>query len=120
MKGMDKMDWQEIAKWLWAMLLLPFAWLWKRADNAVTKEDFRRHEEEDHNYYRDFSQQLKDTATAASEDRQMLRESIDRLVHEMHAMHVTLLGRIENTSSIAAAAAASAAAAATLVATKKG
>ena len=101
-------DWKEIAGWLWGLVLVPILWLWKRADSAVTKEDFIRHENEDREAHRDFREQLKDNADIAAADRQSMREAVDRLLHEMHAMHISLQTQVAAASAAAAAAAAAA------------
>ena len=34
-------DWKELSKFLWAGMLLPIGYVWKRVNNSVDKEDFK-------------------------------------------------------------------------------
>lgn len=37
----DPNFWQEAAKWIWGLLLVPVGMVWKKVDNSVQKDDFR-------------------------------------------------------------------------------
>lgn len=41
--GGDPGFWREIASWLWAVLMLPIAVVFRKADAAVPKDEFHRH-----------------------------------------------------------------------------
>ena len=33
--------WKQISSWLWAVLAVPLAALWKKADNAATRQELK-------------------------------------------------------------------------------
>ena len=39
-------DWKELSKFLWAGMLLPIGYVWKKANGSVQKEDFKESIEE--------------------------------------------------------------------------
>lgn len=41
MSAPDPSFWQDAAKYLWSVLLIPVGVLWKKADGAIQKEDFK-------------------------------------------------------------------------------
>ena len=53
--------WKQISGWLWALLAIPIASIWKKADGAVQKDD------------------LKDYLREAKEERREMRENIIKL-----------------------------------------
>lgn len=53
--------WKQAAEWLWAVLALPIATLWRKADNAVAKDDF------------------KEYAREAKEERKEIRETMAKI-----------------------------------------
>ena len=53
--------WKQISGWLWAVLAIPIASIWKKADGAVQKDD------------------LKDYLKEAKEERKEMRENIIKL-----------------------------------------
>lgn len=42
----DPSTWHEVLKYLWAVLLIPVSLLWKKVENAASKEDVERAREE--------------------------------------------------------------------------
>lgn len=81
------MDWQDVAKWLWGLFLIPLAILWRKADNAVQKEDFEKHK----SVVREDIRQLYQNA---EKDRQLVRDGFDKLSAEIHEVHVAMLNKI--------------------------
>lgn len=41
MSAPDPEFWKTAAQWLWAALLVPVGVLWKKADGAIQKDDFK-------------------------------------------------------------------------------
>jgi hypothetical protein len=76
-------SWKDVAGWLWALLLLPFGWAFKRIEGAVQKPDFAKHRE----LVREDIRQLYANAEA---DRKLVRDCVDRLSKEMHEMEIRL------------------------------
>ena len=86
--------WKQISGWLWAVLAVPLAALWRKADNAATK------------------QELKDAILSMDKTNDTLRTSVvrlfenaeadrakcnDRFTHaqgEIHKIHVEVLNRL--------------------------
>lgn len=75
--------WKQISSWMWAILALPIATLWRRSENSVQKDEFRAAIED------------------AQRDRKEIRENvikifdkIDNLKDDMNDKTVRLMSAI--------------------------
>lgn len=67
MAAEDPGIWHDVAKWLWAVLALPIATLWRKADNAVSKDEFKEYMRE------------------AREDRKEMRDTMAKIFDKIEA-----------------------------------
>ena len=88
MAAPDPSFWQDAAKFLWAALLIPIGIVYKKADNAVSREEMETHRKEDRENFRLLFQN-------AEEDRTIVREGFANLVKEMHAAENRLRDKID-------------------------
>lgn len=84
----DPSFWETAAKWLWGIILIPLAMLWKKADNSVQKEDFEKHKES-------AREDIRDLYKNAEADRKLVRDGFDQLSKEIHETHIALLTRMD-------------------------
>jgi hypothetical protein len=91
--------WKQISGWLWGILLIPFGLLWRKADNAVSKEEFNealaRQRNENREEHRDFRDTMKELFKNAESDRKDVNRKLETMSREMHEMHVELLNQME-------------------------
>ncbi len=76
--------WKQATEWLWTLLLVPVQVLWKKADNAVSKDDFKefiRASKEADETLRQATIKLFDNA---ERDREKSREALDRSNERMN------------------------------------
>ena len=104
--------WKQLSGWLWAVLTVPLAMLWKKADNAASKDDLKDHLAMDAVMHRE----VKDTAAKlfenAEQDRRRYDERFARMQESIHRIHTEVMDKISAAAVAAASAAAAAAAAA--------
>lgn len=81
------MEWKDVANWLWAALLIPLGILWRKADNAVQKEEFERNKQT-------VREDIRQLYQNAEKDRQLMRDGFDRLSAEIHEVHVSMLNKL--------------------------
>ena len=83
--------WKELLGYVWGLLLIPVAMVWRKVDGAVQKPEFEKHKE---NVRDDFRSLFK----AAEADRALVRDGFEKLTEKMHDNHVTLLEKISERS----------------------
>ena len=86
--------WREAAMWLWGLLALPLAYVWKRVMGAVSKTDLREHLDEDRRVHAEFRDTMRALFQNAESDRKALHDAVTDLRKEMHGIHVDLIVKI--------------------------
>ncbi len=88
----DPEIWKQAADWLWAVLLVPVAALWKKVDNSASKEELLKLEREN----RENFQRLFEKAESAKTE---ISANHADVTQRMHAIHLDLIGRMEQKQS---------------------
>jgi NH3-dependent NAD+ synthetase len=86
--------WRQISGWLWAALTVPLGVLWKKADNALSKQEFKEFVTESKEVRKELRDSVLKLFENAEEDRRLTREAIHNMNNRMHAMHIDLLDKI--------------------------
>lgn len=81
-------SWKDLTSYLWAALLIPVGMIWRKAENAVSKEELETHRKEDRENFRQLFANAED-------DRKLVRDGFDRMSAEMHAMENRIRDRID-------------------------
>ena len=76
--------WKQLSGWLWGVLAIPLAMLWKKADNAVPREDMREHLREDKETHAEFRETMKTLFNNAEHDRAVAAQHHVELVSLIH------------------------------------
>ena len=90
----DPNFWKDAAMWLWGLLALPIAYVWKRSVGAVSKTDLREHLDEDRRVHAEFRDTMRALFQNAESDRKALHDAVTDLRKEMHGIHVDLIEKI--------------------------
>lgn len=77
--------WEQAAKWAWAMLVVPLGWIWRRAADSVSKDDFK-----------EVKDSVKQLYEEAKEDRKLVRDGFDKLGGQIHDSHIALINRMDD------------------------
>lgn len=99
MASPDPGFWQQTSQWLWGLLLIPVGIVYRKADNAASREElksavekmetsFETHRKEDRESFRQLF-------ANAEEDRTVVREGFTKILQEMHASENRLRDKIE-------------------------
>lgn len=78
---------QQLAQYVWGLLLIPLKMLWSKADNAASKEDLAaaiRATEEGAKEWRDVTRILFANAERDRADAATARESMQQKLHDLH------------------------------------
>ena len=86
--------WKQISAWLWTLLALPVASLWKKVDNAVLKEDFKEFIKASREADETLRETTKELFRNAEADRAAVNEKFNTMQETIHRMHVDLLSKI--------------------------
>jgi len=84
----DPSLWTKISTWLWALPTAMIAIMWKKSDNAATKEELAR----EHEYAEKNIVQLYQNA---EDDRKLTRDGFDKVLDTIHNVHIDLLNKIK-------------------------
>lgn len=95
MSSPDPDFWQTAAKWMWGALLIPLGIVWKRIENAPSKEDIRKLDADLETHRKEDRENFIKLFENAEADRTMVRDGFDRISTEMHAMENRLRDRID-------------------------
>ena len=87
--------WRDVSGWLWTLLLIPFAYLWKLITSAPTRTEWEAHLAEDRLLHVEFKATLKLLFENAERDRKLLNDALNDLRKDMHQIHVDLIQRIK-------------------------
>ena len=77
--------WKQLSGWLWGVLAVPLAMLWRKADNAVPREEMREHLADDKETHAEFRETMKTLFTNAERDRAVAAQhhvDLVQLIHE--------------------------------------
>lgn len=88
MSSPDPSMWEEVAKYLWSVLTIPVAMLWRKADGAVQKPDFEKHKE-------NVREDIRLLYQNAEADRKLVRDGFDEITKTIHQVHVDLLEKMK-------------------------
>ena len=83
----DPEFWKQATGWLWSVLLIPVAVLWRKVDTSASKEEVLKLEREN----RENFAMLFEKAEHAKDE--ISKNHVD-ITQRMHAMHLDLIGRI--------------------------
>lgn len=86
--------WKQISGWLWALLAVPLALLWRKADNAVPREEMREHLTDDKESHADIRETMKTLFEAAEIDRRRSDERFSKMQDVIHEIHVKVIERL--------------------------
>lgn len=76
--------WKQLLDWAWAVLALPMASLWKKAEGAVSKDDFKE-------YMREAREDRQETRATMSK----LFDKVEEIRQDQHDQTVRLMTSIE-------------------------
>ena len=93
--SIDPSFWKQISAWLWALLLLPVAALWKKVDNAASKDDLKEFIKASREADEMLRETTKELFRNAEADRAAVNEKFNTMQHAIHRMHVDLLSKIK-------------------------
>ena len=85
--------WRDVSGWLWTLLLVPFAYLWRLITSAPTRAEWEEHLSEDRTLHVEFKATLKLLFENAERDRKLLNDALNDLRKDMHQIHVDLIQR---------------------------
>ena len=80
--------WHTFANWLWAVLLLPIATVWRKVDGSASREELA-------NVQKENRETFKQLFEKAEESRDNLFKGLAAIRKEMSDMHVDLVDRID-------------------------
>jgi hypothetical protein len=86
---------QDVAKYLWSVLLIPVGILWKKADNAVSKDDFREYAKEAREAHLELRNSLRDLYKNAESDRKLVRDGFDAINQNINESYKDLRDRVK-------------------------
>ena len=86
--------WKDAAMWLWGLLALPIAYIWRRVTNSISRQDMRDHLNEDRKVHEEFRETMRLLFQNAEVDRKDLHGAVTELRKEMHGIHIDLIERI--------------------------
>lgn len=89
MASPDPDFWQEAAKHLWAALALPIGYVWKKANGAVQKEDFK-------DAIKDISEVIKEHAEQDEKKADQTRETFIKIFERLEKQG-EVLNRVDAT-----------------------
>ena len=86
--------WKQAADYLWAVLLIPVAALWRKVDTSVSRDELN------------IAMNVRDKATeesrrnviklfeAAEHDRRMIADKFEKTQNAIHTIHVDIINRL--------------------------
>jgi soluble cytochrome b562 len=74
--------------------LIPVGILWKKADNAVSKDDFKEYAKEAREAHAELRNSLRDLYKNAESDRKLVRDGFDQLNKNINDARFDLLEKI--------------------------
>lgn len=76
--------WKQAADWMWAVLALPIATLWKKADGALQKDDFKSYMEEAKAERKEMRENVIKLFDKIDEIKEDVNEKTQRLTHAIY------------------------------------
>lgn len=90
----DPALWKQISGWMWTLLAIPVAGLWRKVESAVTKAELREAMdlfEKSHDVLRDSTVKLFENAEF---DRRRTDERFTKMQDTIHGIHVEVLKKL--------------------------
>ncbi len=94
MSSPDPGFWQQAANYLWGVLLIPVGMLWKKADGAIQRDEFKEYAKEAREAHAELRESLRDLYRNAEADRKLVRDGFDQVNKSITDARFDLLEKI--------------------------
>lgn len=109
--------WKQVSTWLWTLLAIPVAGMWRRLENSATKEEIAHIIRTIDSTNTEWRETARTMFANADADRKLNNERFMLLLEKLHASenssrdaHVALINQVHSAAIAANAASATAAA----------